>query len=46
MISRRTFVNGLAFGMACSALSSTAKSYAQILGANNRLNFVGGLRHT
>ncbi len=39
MISRRTFVNGLAFGMAGSALSSTAKSYAQILGANNRLNF-------
>lgn len=39
MISRRTFVNGLAAGVAGSALASTAKSYAQILGANDRLNF-------
>src|ERR1700690_978170 len=44
MISRRTFVNGLAVGVAGSALSSTAKSYAQILGANDRLNFaINGL---
>ena len=39
MISRRTFVNGLAAGVAGSAFASTAKSYAQILGANDRLNF-------
>jgi predicted dehydrogenase len=39
MISRRKFVNGLAAGMAGSAFASTAKSYAQILGANDRLNF-------
>jgi predicted dehydrogenase len=44
MISRRTFVNGLAVGVAGSALASTAKSYAQILGANDRLNFaINGL---
>ena len=44
MISRRTFVNGLAAGVAGSAISSTAKSYAQILGANDRLNFaINGL---
>ncbi|MGA2569745.1 MAG: Gfo/Idh/MocA family oxidoreductase [Terracidiphilus sp.] len=44
MISRRTFVNGLAAGVAGSALASTAKSYARILGANDRLNFaIAGL---
>ena len=44
MISRRTFVNGLAVGVAGSALASTAKSYAQILGANDRVNFaINGL---
>ena len=44
MISRRTFVNGLAVGVAGSALSSTARSYAQILGANDRVNFaINGL---
>jgi predicted dehydrogenase len=44
MISRRTFVNGLAAGVAGTALASTAKSYAQILGANDRLNFaINGL---
>ena len=44
MISRRNFVNGLAAGVAGSALASTAKSYAQILGANDRLNFaINGL---
>lgn len=39
MISRREFVDGLAVGVAGAAISSTAKSYAQILGANDRLNF-------
>ena len=39
MLTRRTFVNGLAAGVAGSAFASTAKSYAQILGANDRLNF-------
>jgi predicted dehydrogenase len=39
MISRRTFLNGVAVGAAGAALRSTAKSYAQILGANERLNF-------
>lgn len=44
MISRRTFVNGLATGVAGSALAATARSYGQILGANDRLNFaVNGL---
>jgi len=44
MISRRTFVNGLAAGVAGSALASTAKSYGQILGANDKLNVaVNGL---
>ncbi|MGO8757608.1 MAG: Gfo/Idh/MocA family protein [Terracidiphilus sp.] len=44
MISRREFVNGLAAGVAGSALASTAKSYGQILGANDRLNFaIAGL---
>ena len=39
MISRRTFLDGLALGVAGAAVSSTAKSYAQILGANSRVNF-------
>src|ERR1700716_2850369 len=39
MITRRTFLDGLAVGVAGAALGSTAKSYAQILGANDRLNF-------
>jgi predicted dehydrogenase len=44
MISRRTFVNGLAAGVAGSAIASTAKSYAQIVGANDRINFaINGL---
>jgi len=44
MISRRNFVNGLAAGAAASAFASTAKSYAQILGANDRLNIaINGL---
>ena len=44
MISRRTFVNGLAAGVAGSAFASTAKSYTQILGANDRISFaINGL---
>lgn len=39
MISRRTFLDGLAIGVAATAVSSTARSYAQILGANDRVNF-------
>jgi predicted dehydrogenase len=39
MISRRDFIDTLAIGAAGMAVRSTAKSYAQILGANNRLNF-------
>ncbi len=39
MISRRTFMNGVAVGAAGAALRSTAKSYAQIVGSNERLNF-------
>jgi predicted dehydrogenase len=39
MISRRTFLNGLAAGAAGTAMATSAKSYAQILGANDRLNF-------
>jgi predicted dehydrogenase len=39
MISRRTFLDGLAVGAAGAAIGSTARSYAQILGANDRLNF-------
>lgn len=38
MISRRTFLDGIALGVAGTAIASTAKSYAQILGANDRLN--------
>jgi predicted dehydrogenase len=39
MFSRRTFINGVAVGAAGAALRSTAKSYAQIIGSNERLNF-------
>jgi len=39
MISRRAFLDGLAVGVAGAAIGSTARSYAQILGANDRLNF-------
>jgi predicted dehydrogenase len=39
MISRRTFINGVAVGAAGAALRSTARSYAQIVGSNERLNF-------
>jgi predicted dehydrogenase len=39
MITRREFIDALAVGTAGLAISTTAKSYAQILGANDRLNF-------
>ncbi|MBS1800708.1 MAG: Gfo/Idh/MocA family oxidoreductase [Acidobacteria bacterium] len=39
MISRRTFLNGMLLTAANSPLLSTAKSYARILGANDRINF-------
>jgi len=39
MITRREFLDTLAVGAAGLAVASTAKSYGQILGSNNRLNF-------
>ena len=39
MVTRREFLDTLAIGAAGLALGSTAKSYAQILGSNDRLNF-------
>jgi predicted dehydrogenase len=39
MVTRREFLDALAVGAAGLAVSSTAKSYAQIMGANDRLNF-------
>jgi predicted dehydrogenase len=39
MISRRHFIDGFAVGAAGMAIGTTAKSYAQILGANERINF-------
>jgi predicted dehydrogenase len=39
MISRREFVETVAAGVAGLAVSSSAKSYAQIMGANERVNF-------
>ncbi|MGA8937632.1 MAG: twin-arginine translocation signal domain-containing protein [Acidobacteriaceae bacterium] len=39
MITRRKFMDTLATGAAGLAVASTAKSYAQIIGANDRLNF-------
>ncbi len=39
MITRRDFLDTLATSAASLALSSTAKSYAQILGSNDRLTF-------
>ena len=44
MLTRRKFIDGLAVGAAGLAMATTAKSYSQILGANDRLNFaVAGL---
>lgn len=39
LVTRREFLDTLAVGAAGLAISSTAKSYGQILGANDRLNF-------
>src|SRR5271170_4517290 len=39
MVTRREFLDTLAVGAAGLAVSSTAKSYAQIMGSNDRLNF-------
>lgn len=39
MITRREFLDTLATGTAGLAIASTARSYGQILGANDRLNF-------
>jgi hypothetical protein len=45
MVSRRAFLDTLAVGAAGLAISSTAKSYGQIIGSNDRLNFaIIGLR--
>jgi predicted dehydrogenase len=39
MVTRREFLDALAVGAAGIALATTAKSYARIVGANDRLNF-------
>jgi predicted dehydrogenase len=39
MVTRREFIDTLAVGAAGLAVSSSAKSYSQILGSNDRLNF-------
>jgi predicted dehydrogenase len=39
MVTRREFLDTLAIGTAGLAIASTAKSYGQILGSNDRLNF-------
>src|SRR6202042_3469524 len=39
MLTRREFLDGAVAGAAGLAISSTAKSYSQILGSNDRLNF-------
>ena len=39
MVTRRDFLDTLALGAAGLAIGSTAKSYGQILGSNDRLNF-------
>ena len=39
MVTRREFLDTLAVGAAGLAINSTAKSYGQILGSNERLNF-------
>src|ERR1039458_9377952 len=39
MITRREFLDALAVGAAGLAVETTAKSYGQILGSNDRLNF-------
>ncbi len=39
MVTRREFLDSLAVGAAGITLGTSAKSYAQIMGANDRLNF-------
>jgi predicted dehydrogenase len=39
MVTRRGFLDSLAVGAAGLAVGTTAKSYSQILGSNDRLNF-------
>lgn len=39
MVTRREFIDTLAIGGAGLAIGSAAKSYGQILGSNDRLNF-------
>jgi predicted dehydrogenase len=39
MVTRREFLDTVAIGAAGLAISSSAKSYSQILGSNDRLNF-------
>jgi predicted dehydrogenase len=39
MVTRREFLDALAVGAAGLAVGTTAKSYCQILGSNDRLNF-------
>src|ERR1700758_994143 len=39
MVTRREFLDALAIGAAGLAAGTTAKSYARILGSNDRLNF-------
>ncbi|MGA8670059.1 MAG: Gfo/Idh/MocA family oxidoreductase [Terracidiphilus sp.] len=39
MLTRREFLDSLAVGTAGMAIGSSARSYGQILGANDRLNF-------
>ena len=39
MVTRREFLDTLAVGAAGLAIGSTAKSYGQIMGSNDRLNF-------
>jgi predicted dehydrogenase len=39
LVTRREFIDTLAVGAAGLAISSTAKSYGQIMGSNDRLNF-------
>src|ERR1700728_5484982 len=39
MVTRREFLDALAVGTAGLVVGTTAKSYGQILGSNDRLNF-------
>lgn len=39
MVTRREFLDTVAVGAAGLAIGSTAKSYSQIMGSNERLNF-------